>query len=94
MSRDLSEGPSALTGNQLAKELDDTIRENAQGPSEASRDSGSMTQHSLRDQMRTFLRNVKDGETPHCTPEYAMHIVNVIQSAYESSRTGKKIAVP
>ena len=48
----------------------------------------------LPNQMRTFLRYVQDDETPHCTPEYAMHIVNVIQSAYESSRTGKEIAVP
>ena len=35
----------------MAKELTDTIRENAQGPAEASGDSGSMKQHSLRDQI-------------------------------------------
>ena len=35
----------------MAKDLDDTIRENAQGPSEASGDSGSMKQHALREQI-------------------------------------------
>ena len=35
----------------MAKELDDTIRDNAQGPSEVSGDSGSMKQHSLKDQI-------------------------------------------
>ena len=31
--------------------LDDTIRENAQGPAKASGDAGSMEQHSLKDQI-------------------------------------------
>lgn len=35
----------------MAKELDTTIRENAEGPSEATGDSGSMKQHPLRDQI-------------------------------------------
>lgn len=35
----------------MAKELTDTIRDNAEGPSEASGDSGSMKQHPLRDQI-------------------------------------------
>jgi hypothetical protein len=35
----------------MAEELDDTIRENAQGPAKASGDSGSMEQHSLPDQI-------------------------------------------
>ena len=48
----------------------------------------------LPNKMRTFLRYVKDDETPYCTPQYAMHIIDVIQSAYESSRTGKEIAIP
>ena len=36
----------------MAEELDEKIRENAQGPSEASGDSGSMKQHSLKDQIQ------------------------------------------
>lgn len=32
-------------------ELEDTILENAQGPAAASGDSGSVTQHSLQDQI-------------------------------------------
>lgn len=32
-------------------ELDDTIRDNAQGPAKASGDSGAMEQHSLPDQI-------------------------------------------
>lgn len=32
-------------------ELDETIRDNAGGPAEASGDSGRMRQHSLRDQI-------------------------------------------
>ena len=35
----------------MADDLDTTIRDNAQGPSEASGDAGSMKQHSLRDQI-------------------------------------------
>ena len=35
----------------MAKDLDETIRENAEGPSEASGDSGSMKQHPLREQI-------------------------------------------
>ena len=35
----------------MAENLDNTIRDNAQGPSEASGDSGSMKQHSLREQI-------------------------------------------
>ena len=35
----------------MAQDLDDTIRRNAEGPSEASGDSGSMKQHSLREQI-------------------------------------------
>lgn len=35
----------------MAEELDDTIRDNAQGPSKASGDAGSMEQHPLRDQI-------------------------------------------
>ena len=35
----------------MAKELTDKIRESAQAPSEASGDSGSMKQHSLKDQI-------------------------------------------
>ena len=47
----------------------------------------------LPDQLRTFLRYVRDEDEPYCTPEYAMHIVDVIQSAYVSSETGQEIAV-
>ncbi len=35
----------------MADALDETIRENAQGPAKASGDSGSMEQHSLPDQI-------------------------------------------
>ena len=35
----------------MAKELTDTIRENAAGPAEVSGDSGAMKQHSLKDQV-------------------------------------------
>jgi hypothetical protein len=35
----------------MADELDDTIRQNAQGPAKASGDSGSMEQHKLPDQI-------------------------------------------
>jgi len=35
----------------VAKELTDTIRENAAGPAEVSGDSGSLRQHSLKDQV-------------------------------------------
>ena len=35
----------------MAKELTDSIRENAQGPAEVAGDSGSMKQHPLKDQV-------------------------------------------
>jgi len=35
----------------MAKELSDVIRENAEGPAEASGDSGSVEQHSLTEQI-------------------------------------------
>ena len=35
----------------MAKELTDTIRENAAGPAEVSGDSGAMKQHPLKDQI-------------------------------------------
>ena len=35
----------------MAEELEQTIRDNAQGPAEAHGDSGGMKQHSLRDQI-------------------------------------------
>lgn len=35
----------------MADDLDQTIRENAQGPAKASGDSGSMEQHKLPDQI-------------------------------------------
>ena len=35
----------------MAEDLEDTIRGNAQGPSEARGDSGSVKQHSLSDQV-------------------------------------------
>ena len=35
----------------VAKELDDTIRDNAGGPAEASGDGNSMKQHLLKDQI-------------------------------------------
>ena len=35
----------------MAKELIETIEENAQGPAQVSGDSGSMKQHSLKDQI-------------------------------------------
>lgn len=42
----------------MAKELTDTIRENAEGPAEVTGDSGSMRQHSLREQIEAdrYLR--------------------------------------
>jgi hypothetical protein len=35
----------------MADDLKDTIRENAEGPKRATGDSGSMEQHSLKDQI-------------------------------------------
>jgi hypothetical protein len=35
----------------VADDLDDTIRENAQGPAKASGDTGSVEQHKLPDQI-------------------------------------------
>ena len=35
----------------MAKELDDTIQDNAAGPRKAAGDSGSVEQHPLRDQV-------------------------------------------
>ena len=35
----------------MADDLDNTIRENAQGPAEARGDSGSVPQHGLKDQI-------------------------------------------
>lgn len=35
----------------MADDLEQTIRDNAEGPSEARGDSGSMKQHSLQDQI-------------------------------------------
>ena len=35
----------------MADELDDTIRENAQGPARAAGDAGSVEQHKLTDQI-------------------------------------------
>ncbi len=35
----------------MADDLEDTIRENAQGPAEAHGDAGGMKQHSLPDQI-------------------------------------------
>ena len=38
-------------GSRAADELDETIRENAQGPAKASGDSGSVEQHPLGEQI-------------------------------------------
>ena len=35
----------------MSNDLDETIRQNAEGPAEASGDSGSVRQHALRDQI-------------------------------------------
>lgn len=35
----------------MSDDLDNTIRENAQGPAKASGDSGSVEQHKLKDQI-------------------------------------------
>jgi len=35
----------------VAKELDETIQENAEGPAEMSGDSGAIKQHPLKDQI-------------------------------------------
>jgi len=35
----------------MANSLDDTIRENAQGPAKAAGDAGSMEQHKLTEQI-------------------------------------------
>ena len=45
----------------MADSLEDTIVDNAKGPSKASGDSGSMEQHSLPDQIATdrYLENKK-----------------------------------
>ena len=36
----------------MADELDNTIRENASGPKRASGDTGSVEQHSIKDQIK------------------------------------------
>lgn len=43
----------------MAKDLVDTIHENAEGPAEVTGDSGSMKQHPLRDQIEVdrYLRS-------------------------------------
>lgn len=43
----------------MADDLDQTIRDNAQGPAKASGDSGSMEQHKLPDQIAAdrYLRS-------------------------------------
>ena len=43
----------------MAKDIADTLRENAQGPAEVTGDSGSMKQHPLRDQIEAdrYLRS-------------------------------------
>lgn len=38
-------------GAAMTEDLDNTIRENAEGPKRATGDSGSMEQHSLKDQV-------------------------------------------
>ena len=45
----------------MADDLDNTIRENAQGPAEAHGDSGGMKQHSLKDQIEAD-RKLDSGE--------------------------------
>lgn len=49
----------------MAKDLVDTIHENAQGPAEVSGDTGSMRQHSLRDQIEAdrYLRSKQAAQT-------------------------------
>jgi len=37
----------------MAEDLNDTIRENAQGPAKSTGDSGSVEQHKLTDQIAT-----------------------------------------
>jgi len=51
-------GAESLLRNRFARpfprppwNLDETIRQNAEGPAEASGDSGSVKQHALRDQI-------------------------------------------
>ena len=45
----------------MADNLDNTIRENAEGPAEARTDAGSVKQHSLRDQIEAdrYLQSKK-----------------------------------
>jgi hypothetical protein len=43
--------PLFLVGLPMADDLEDTIRENAQGPSKTSRDAGSLEQHKLTEQI-------------------------------------------
>ena len=44
--------PGPATGEEaMADDLEDTIRDNAQGPAKATGDSGSMEQHPLPDQI-------------------------------------------
>ena len=48
----------------MAKELTDTIQENAQRPAEVAGDSGSMKQHPLKDQIEAdhYLNSKQAGE--------------------------------
>jgi len=45
----------------MADDLEDTIKENAQGPSKASGDSGSIEQHGLKEQIEAdrYLQSKK-----------------------------------
>lgn len=51
----------------MPDDLDDTIRENAQGPAKASGDSGSMEQHPLRDQIEAdrYLNSKQAAKQKH-----------------------------
>lgn len=50
----------------MADELEDTIRQNAQGPAKASGDSGSMEQHKLPDQIAAdrYLSSKQAAKSP------------------------------
>jgi len=49
----------------MADDLENTIRENAQGPARASDDSGSMEQHKLSEQIEAdrYLSSKKDARS-------------------------------
>jgi hypothetical protein len=52
----------------MADDIEQTLRDNAQGPAEARDDAGGMKQHSLRDQIEVdrYLNSKKAARAKNC----------------------------